>query len=374
MEYKYKPKTKEELIEVIKKEIFEIQGTKNNPNWKADLNCIDTSNITDMSELFSRKFFYKYRLSEFNGNINKWNVSNVQDMNRMFVFSKFNGDISNWDVSNVKNMAAMFYHSEFNQDISNWDVSNVTDMSWMFYSSQFNQNISNWDVSNVKDMSHMFENSRFNGDISNWNVSNVEDMESMFKGSKFNGNISNWNVGNVKDMSYMFKNSNFNRYISNWNISNVKDMRNMFFNSQFNQDIGSWPEYLKKQTGLKNISASPEYNKLPDKIIFPETVQNILQNKNILYEPETIAKLFVYSLENNNKNFNFKSFFKDYLKEKKEYYQNKGYKFEIINKLILNNMANILKYLKNKDMQEKFMKFIKITINKNKEPNIDIVS
>ena len=37
-------------------------------------------------------------------------------------------------------------------------------------------------------------------------------------------------------------------------------------------------------------------------------------------------------------------------------------------------MANILKYLKNKDMQEKFMKFIKITINKNKEPNIDIVS
>ena len=45
MPYKYKPKDKEELIGVIKKEIFKVQGTKDNPNWKADLNCIDTSLI-----------------------------------------------------------------------------------------------------------------------------------------------------------------------------------------------------------------------------------------------------------------------------------------------------------------------------------------
>ena len=43
--------------------------------------------------------FYK---SEFNGNIYKWNVSNVTNMVGMFYGSKFNGDISNWDVSNVK--------------------------------------------------------------------------------------------------------------------------------------------------------------------------------------------------------------------------------------------------------------------------------
>ena len=122
---------------------------------------------------------------------------------------------------------------------------------------------------------------------------------------------------------------------------------------------------------LRNISVSTEYNKLPDKIIFIETFQNILKNKKILYKSETVAKLFVYSLEKNNKNFNFKTFFKDYLNNRRKLYKSKGYKPEIINKLILNGIADILKYLKDKDMQNKFME---ITINKNKDPDIDIVS
>ena len=52
----------------------------------------------------------------------------------MFFNSQFNGDISKWDVSNVTNMSCMFdYNSQFNGDISKWDVSNVTDMSNMFF-------------------------------------------------------------------------------------------------------------------------------------------------------------------------------------------------------------------------------------------------
>ena len=47
-------------------------------------------------------------------------------MNNMFHVSEFNGDISNWNVSNVTNMSWMFYYSNFNGDISNWNVSNVT--------------------------------------------------------------------------------------------------------------------------------------------------------------------------------------------------------------------------------------------------------
>ena len=43
----------------------------------------------------------------------------------MFVKSKFNGDISKWDVSMLKDMNWMFYKSKFNGDISNWDVSKV---------------------------------------------------------------------------------------------------------------------------------------------------------------------------------------------------------------------------------------------------------
>ena len=50
----------------------------------------------------------------------------------MFSNSEFNGDISKWNVSNVTNMNAMFNDSIFNQDISNWNVSNVKNMKICF--------------------------------------------------------------------------------------------------------------------------------------------------------------------------------------------------------------------------------------------------
>jgi len=352
MSYKYKLKTKEELVEAIKKEIYEVQGTKDNPNWEADLNCIDTGLITDMAYLFSDK----YGLEEFNGNISEWNVSNVIDISYMFNNSQFNQDISNWNVSNVKNMKCMFQNSKFNGDISKWNVSNVENMQSMFFNSPFDGDISNWDVSNVTDMSFMFELSRFNQDISRWNVSNVKNMEDMFARSQFNGDISNWDVSNVKDMSWMFFYSKFNRDISNWNINNVKNMKYMFKDSQFNGDIGSWP--LKKDTKLTNISVSLKYNKLPDKIIYPETVANI----------------FIRSINYSDKMFNmenFKNIFKEFLKNRKEIYKNKGYKFDIINKLILNDVTNILKYLKDKNIQDKFMEITKMMNKKNKKLEID---
>jgi surface protein len=39
-------------------------------------------------------------------------------MSDMFYRSAFNGDISKWDVSNVRNMSRMFEESDFNRDIS----------------------------------------------------------------------------------------------------------------------------------------------------------------------------------------------------------------------------------------------------------------
>ena len=97
--YNYHPKTKDELKELLDKLIIE-RGND------ADLNDIDTSEITDMSELFYE--------CKFNGDISKWDVSNVEDMSNMFFESSFNGDISNWNVSNVKDMSYMFYNSKFN--------------------------------------------------------------------------------------------------------------------------------------------------------------------------------------------------------------------------------------------------------------------
>ena len=118
--YKYYPETKKELKDIIKQRI-EQEGSEVN------LNDIDISNITDMSELFKN-------FSDFNGNISNWDVSNVTDMSFMFKDCEaFDKNISNWDVSNVIDMRWMFVNCKsFNQDISNWNVSNVTNMGGMF--------------------------------------------------------------------------------------------------------------------------------------------------------------------------------------------------------------------------------------------------
>ena len=157
----YHPKTRDELKELVDKLIKE----KGND---ADLNNIDTSNITDMSYLFKD--------------------------------SKFNGDISKWNVSNVTNMQAMFADSEFNGDLSKWDVSNVTNMHCMFNDSKFtgeNGNISNWNVKKVNRIEFMFSNTKFAGDINDWeinlhNIQNWTDKYGVFNKSPLEKNPPKW--------------------------------------------------------------------------------------------------------------------------------------------------------------------------------------
>ena len=169
---KFRPKTKEELRNIIEKEL-ERQGPD------ADLNFIDTSKITDMSELFEGLYVGNIK-------IDKWDVSNVTNMSNMFRYNpEFNADLSNWNVSKVTNMYAMFYKAKkFNSTLSKWDVSKVRVMRGMFNgASSFNGDISKWNVSKVKDMGWMFYYANlFTCDLSKWDVSNVIDMKCMFYG------------------------------------------------------------------------------------------------------------------------------------------------------------------------------------------------
>ena len=67
-------------------------------------------------------------------------MSKITDMSYLFAHLDFNGDISKWDVSNVKYMNCMFYYCiSFNQDISNWDVSGVKDYIYIFDNCQIEE-------------------------------------------------------------------------------------------------------------------------------------------------------------------------------------------------------------------------------------------
>ena len=110
-------------------------GTDGNFNW------IDTSEITDMSELFKG--------SDFNGDISQWDVSNVTTMYQMFMRCHyFNKPLNDWDVSNVRDMSGMFDRAtEFNQPLNNWKLQDAVVTVDMFHSAyNFKQDLSSWDL------------------------------------------------------------------------------------------------------------------------------------------------------------------------------------------------------------------------------------
>ena len=217
------------LIDLIEEAIcYDEEG------YCCDLNFIDVSQVTDMSDLFTTSSSYEYELDRFNGDISQWNVSNVTNMYAMFNESDFNGDISKWNVSNVTDMRRMFADSPLEDNPPEWykrfkivardrrhlieliedaiadegdycdlnfiDVSQVTDMSDLFTTSS----------------SYEYELDQFNGDISQWDVSNVTNMSGMFAGSEFNGDISQWDVSNVTNMSGMFNDSPLKKNPPKW--------------------------------------------------------------------------------------------------------------------------------------------------------------
>jgi surface protein len=150
--YSCQPKGKQELWQIIIKRI-------KNEGPTCDLNDIDVSKITNMSQVFDASINSIFK--DFNGDISLWDVSNVKDMDGMFWrCERFNCDLSMWDVSNVVKMPNMFWRCKnFNRDISMWDVSNVEIMNGMFYDCEkFNQDLNSWDVSNVKYMTYAFYN------------------------------------------------------------------------------------------------------------------------------------------------------------------------------------------------------------------------
>ncbi|EPE1750884.1 BspA family leucine-rich repeat surface protein, partial [Enterococcus hirae] len=91
------------------------------------------------------------------------------------------------DTSNVTNMREMFKEMSnlTSLDVSSFDTSKVTDMSYMFYRNGVTSlDVSGFDTSKVTVMSYMFLGMKniTNLDVNGWNTSNVTSMYGMFSG------------------------------------------------------------------------------------------------------------------------------------------------------------------------------------------------
>lgn len=102
-----------------------------------NLNFLDTSQVTDMFNLFSNMGGISHI------DISEWDVSNVSDMGRMFANSDFNGDISNWNVKSLENIPCTFRNCSFNGDLSKWKPKKVK-ISETFSMSPLMNNFPEW--------------------------------------------------------------------------------------------------------------------------------------------------------------------------------------------------------------------------------------
>ena len=226
---------------------------------QANLEGLDTSNVTNMNDMF-------YNASSLTSlDVSNWKTGKVTDMSGMFSYdsSLTNLDVSNWDTRKVTDMRLMFYgaSSLHSLDVSNWDTSNVTDMHWMFdgASSLTSLDVSNWDTGKATDMSWMFygASSLTDLDVSNWDTGNVTDMSGMFYNASglTTLDVSKWDTGNVTNMHWMFYNASslISLDVSNWDTGNVTDMSWMFDGARSlkSLDVSKWD--TSKVTNMSNM-------------------------------------------------------------------------------------------------------------------------
>ena len=172
--------------------------------------CINTSNVTNMSNMFSScKSIFTLDLSSFN-------TKNVTNMFGMF-YSCENLDkldLSSFETDNVTNMSNMFANVKYLEklDLRHYNTEKVTDMSWMFYNCNSLESLDltgKFSTINVVDMSLMFCYCSIltSLNLSNFNTNNVVDMESMFAGceSLRSLNLNGFKTDKVLHMNQMFR-------------------------------------------------------------------------------------------------------------------------------------------------------------------------
>ena len=199
------------------------------------LNLLDTSNVTNMSSMFS----YAKVLTDLD--VSKFNTSKVTDMSSMFegCYAVTGLPVGDFNTSKVTNMDRVFTECKAltSLDVSGWDTSTVTTMSGTFsYCGALTNdlNLTSWDTSKVKNMNGMFRYCKklTSLDLSGFNTAQVTDMGYMFESCSTlpSVDVSKFNTAKVTNMEAMFSACDglTSLNLSGFNTAQVTDMSNMF--------------------------------------------------------------------------------------------------------------------------------------------------
>ncbi len=172
-------------------------------------NNIDTSQVTDMSDMF----------------LGCWNLRSI--------------DLTCFNTSKVTSMSSMFGSTSIEQlDVSIFDTANVISLAGMFANCEKLQylDLSNFNTTKVESMSSVFANcyALVEVDLSGFNTGNVDNMNGLFYRcySLKELDLSGFDTSKVKDMSWMFAACKMSQLdVSGFETDNLEDVTGMFRNS-----------------------------------------------------------------------------------------------------------------------------------------------
>ena len=159
------------------------------PSRSDGTSLLDTSNVTDMSNMFSscRNLI----------NISLLDTSNATNMKYMFIDCENLITVPNFNTLNVTNMYGIFNGCKNLTIVPNFNTSNVTDMQYMFSDCNKLTTVPNLDTSNVTNMQYMFSYCKNLTTVPNFNTSKVTNMYYMFNSCN---NLSNESLNNILAM------------------------------------------------------------------------------------------------------------------------------------------------------------------------------
>ena len=147
-----------------------------------DLSDLNTSNVKDMSGMFSNINVHKLIL----GDMNTSKVETMQDMFGVATIDEV--DLSKLQTDNVKNLSLMFRAFDTREDLvlSNFNTSSVIDFEGMFYSTTSPIiDITNFNFSNAENINNMFyENNAQYIYLNDFNVNKIKNNILVFNECK----------------------------------------------------------------------------------------------------------------------------------------------------------------------------------------------